>query len=392
MSTPTIEVKPELLRWAILRSGLPETELRKKFDKLDQWLAGDRSPTYRQLEHFAKKTMTPFGYMLLDSPPIEKLPVPDFRTIGDSPIDRMSPNLTDTLYSMQRRQSWMRDYVTEQRQDKLKFVGSASTATDFKSLAQRIRKELNLSADWAEHLSTWEETLKIFRAAIEKIGILVFSNSVVGANNHRPLDPEEFRGFVLSDEHVPLIFVNSADSKSARMFTLAHELAHVWLNQDGLFNLIRMMPSGDQTEKYCNRVAAEFLVPEYKLVERWPKAKRNRYPFRLIGKWFKVSPIVAARRALDLKLITRPEFFHFYQIDQANWQNLKTKQRKSPGGPHPDVVADSRLSRRFANALIASTNEGKTLYREAYTLIDMRGESFQRYSKHVAKRMKNERQ
>jgi Zn-dependent peptidase ImmA (M78 family) len=335
--------------------------------------------------------MTPFGFLFLDEPPEEELPIPDFRTVGDTPIDRPSPNLIDTIHTMQRRQAWMRDVLIEEGHDPFSYVGGGKGVRNFKTLAQRIRQALDLDVDWAERLATWEDALRTLRAAIERIGILVFSNSVVGLNNHRGLDPEEFRGFVLCDFYAPLIFVNSADSKSAQMFTLAHELAHVWLARDGLFNLVNMMPANDETEEFCNRVAAEFLVPGYMLTECWNDARATAQPFQTIARKFKVSPVVAARRALDLGLITKPEFFKFYEKDQSEWRRLKAEQRKKGGGDFYRTQ-DVRLGRRFANAVVRAAREGRISYRDAYRLTDLKGETFNRYADIVLKRMKDERQ
>jgi Zn-dependent peptidase ImmA (M78 family) len=389
---PTVTVKPELIRWAIERSGLPAEDLLKKFRNLDEWKTGEREPTFRQLENFAKTTMTPFGFFFLDEPPEERLPIPDFRTVGDTPIDRASPNLIETIHTMQRRQAWMRDMLIEEGHERLDFVGSGTRIPDFKSLAQRIRQHLNLDADWAGQLPTWEDALRALRNAIERIGILVFSNSVVGLNNHRSLDPEEFRGFVLCDSYAPVVFVNSGDSKSAQMFTLAHELAHVWLGTDALFNLVHMMPSNDETERFCNRVAAEFLIPGYKLSEHWDEAKATSQPFHTVARRFKVSPVVAARRALDLGLITKPEFFLFYEKDREDWQRLKAEHRKKKTGGDFYRTQDVRLGRRFASTVVRATREGRILYRDAYRLTDLKGETFNRYADLVLRRMKDERQ
>jgi Zn-dependent peptidase ImmA (M78 family) len=73
-------------------------------------------------------------------------------------------------------------------------------------------------------------------------------------NNTRKLDPEEFRGFVLSDRYAPLIFVNGADFKSAQMFTLAHELAHLWLGRDGVFDLQDLQPGNSDVERFCTQL------------------------------------------------------------------------------------------------------------------------------------------
>lgn len=345
----------------------------------------------RELEKFARATMTPFGTLFLDSPPTEKLPVPDFRTRNDRPLKTYSPNLLDTIHSIQQRQDWLREWLAEDGAPTLDFVGSATSADNFKSLAQRIRKRLDLDADWAESLVSWEEALQTLRKAMERIGIVVFSNSVVGLNNHRPLDPEEFRGFVLCDPLAPVVFLNDADTKSARIFTLAHELAHIWLGRDGVFNLEQMMPASEETEQYCNRVAAEFLVPAYKLTERWAKARLSGQPFQLLARWFKVSPLVAARRTLDLDLISKPKFFQFYEQDKERWLRNKAELRSRSSGGDFYATQGNRLGRRFSAAIVRAVREGRILYRDAFRLTGMKGDTFQSYADQVLQKAKDER-
>jgi Zn-dependent peptidase ImmA (M78 family) len=388
---PTVAVKPELIIWAIDRSGVPVNELLKKFPLLEEWKSGAKQPTFRQLEDFARRTMAPLGVLFLDKPPREELPIPDFRTRDDSPLERFSPNLLDTIQAMQLRQAWMREWFIEEGAVELDFVGSVEQSVNFKSLAQRIRQRLDLAPDWAESLPNWEIALQTLRKAIERIGIVVFSNSVVGTNNHRPLDPEEFRGFVLCDAYAPVIFVNDADTKSARIFTLAHELVHVWLGQDGVFNLEKMMPAKEEMERFCNRVAAEFLIPAYKLEERWSEVKDKAEPFRTIASWFKVSPVVAARRALDLKLITRPEFFRFYEQDRADWLKRKQEQKKNARGNFY-ATQNVRLGRRFSAAVVRAAREGRIAYQDAFRLTGMKGSTFQQYADLVLKRVRDERE
>lgn len=389
---PTVVVKPELLRWAIDRSGLSTDELLAKFPKLEEWKTGDRMPTFRQLEQFARTTMTPFGAFFLDAPPTEELPVPDFRTKNNHPLKRYSPNLLDTIQTMQQRQAWLREWLSEEGAKPLDYVGSANPTINFKSLAQHIRHRLDLDAAWAESLASWEDALQTLRKAIERIGIVVFSNGVVGLNSHRPLDPDEFRGFVLCDPLAPVVFINDADTKSARIFTLAHELVHVWLGQDGVFNLDKMMPAKEDTERYCNRVAAEFLMPAYKLTERWEEARSLKKPFHAIARWFKVSPVVAARRALDLNLITKHEFFGFYEQDREDWLRQKAEDRKKSSGGNFYATQNVRLGRRFSAAIVRAAREGRILYQDAFRLTGMKGETFHTYADLVLKRVRDERE
>src|SRR5699024_3384142 len=151
------------------------------------------------------------------------------------------------------------------------------------------------------------------REAIEAQGVMAIINGVVGNSTRRLLDVEEFRGFALVDELAPLIFVNGADAKSAQMFTLAHELAHIWLGKtgEGLSGFAALHPDGGEVETFCDRAAAEFLVPKTAMQAAWPEVKRDPAPFEALARRFKVSPVVAGRRAMDLRLVARDVFFAF---------------------------------------------------------------------------------
>lgn len=335
--------------------------------------------------------MTPLGYFFLDVPPEEKLPIPDYRTVSDRPVGRPSPNLLETIQVILRRQAWMRDQLIEQGQRELDYVGSIKQSQNVVSVAARIKARLGLTSDWSERQATWEDALRTLRATAERIGILVAANSVVGLNSHRPLDPDEFRGFVLCDPYAPLVFINSADSKSAQMFTLVHELAHIWLGRDALFNLVMTMPHRESSERFCNQVAAESLVPEHALPQRWKETRDREKPFHALARVYKVSPLVVARRALDLGLISRAEFFHFYRQDQADRQRRKTEEKKKAGGPNFYLVQDARLGKRFAYEVVRATREGRLLHRDAYQLTDLRGETFDRYADRLIQRVKDER-
>ena len=230
-----VVVKPTLWHWAKKRSGQSIQSLYKKFPKLRLWETGEAKPTLKQLEQFAKTVHTPVGYLFLDKPPVEKVPIPDFRKMPNVSQKNPSPNLLDTLYICQRRQDWYRDYMRSMREEPLDFIGSVRPlANNIVKTAKNIRKVLNFSIEERKNLTTWASALSLFIEQANSIGILVMVSGIVGSNSHRKLDPKEFRGFALSDSLVPLIFINGADTKAAQMFTVAHELAHLWINQTGI--------------------------------------------------------------------------------------------------------------------------------------------------------------
>lgn len=373
----TLNINHELIRWALDRSGRSADGLMHQFPKLSLWESGEAQPTIKQLEAFAKKTWTPLGYFFLSEPPQDELPIPDFRTVSDRPVGCASPNLIDTLHTMQRRQTWMRDYLIDQGSEALPFISSANIHESPIDVALRIRQKIGAGEGWASHHGTWSDALRHLREAIEEAGILVAINGVVGNDTHRKLDTEEFRGFVLMDKYAPLIFVNGSDAKSAQMFTLAHELAHLWIGESALFNLPNLEPADFAIEQFCNKVAAEFLVPEREFKDYWQDAIRDADPFQAIARHFKVSPIVAARRAQDLGFIHFSEFISFYRTYQ---EDERRKTARTTGGNFY-LTQNTRLGKRFVRAVALAAKEGRLLYRDAYRLTDLHGTTFDKYAK-----------
>jgi hypothetical protein len=228
------KVKPELLSWAIERSGRDSAALLKKWPKLGEWLQGVRVPTIRQLREFARYTYTPLGYLFLPDPPVEPVPIPDFRTFRNEAPPRPSADLLDTIYACQRRQVWYQEYSRRQGFDPLPFAGAVQPGADVESTARTITQELKFSMSERSKLNSRGGTRRYLIGAISDLGVLVVATSVVGANTRRALNPREFRGFTLFDKLAPLIFVNGKDTQGGQVFTLVHELAHVWAGDTGL--------------------------------------------------------------------------------------------------------------------------------------------------------------
>lgn len=378
----TISIKPEMIRWALKRADLDVHDLQKPFPKLSNWEQGLSAPTLQQLEKLARRVWIPLGYFFLPAPPEEKLPIPDFRSVRDTPVRNPSPNLLETVYTMQRRQAWLRDFVIEDGAEPLPFVGSVTLHDNPIEVANRMRTTFDITPDWARSEPTWTQALLDLRLNIEKAGIVTVWNGVVGNHTRRKLDVEEFRGFVLPDSYVPLVFINSADAKAAQMFTLVHELAHIWLGKGGVLNLQELEPADNDVERFCNKVAAEFLVPKNELEIAWLAVKHEPEPFQALARRFKVSPLVAARRALDLGYINQAAFFEFYR---AYMVDERRKMKAKPPGGNFYATCDLRLGRPFAEAIVRATKEGRLLYHEAYKLTGLQGTTFDKFAKKISR-------
>lgn len=371
-----VDVKPQLLRWARERSRLDSGMLAHRFPKLAQWENEQSRPTLKQLEEFARATHTPFGFLFLPEPPVEPSPIPDFRTIANRPVARPSPDLLDTIYLCQQRQEWYRDFAVSVGERPLPFAGYASRDSGIGATADEIRRILHFDLDERRQCPTSTDALRRLMEQIDAAGVLVMVNGVVGSNTHRKLDPDEFRGFALADDLAPVIFVNGSDSKSGQMFTLAHELAHIWLGQSALTDAEpSTVPEGAQsegkedhireTEDWCNRVAAELLVPltafrnSLRAREDLPNAL-NR-----LAREYKVSTLVVLRRMYDAGALTRDAMWRAYA---AELQRLREIERAGGGGDFYRTLG-VRTGQRFARALVASTVGGETLYRDALHLL-----------------------
>lgn len=368
-----IKINNDILIWAIERAGSNVDEIAEKFPSFIKWLAGEKKPTLKQLKDFAQRLHLPFGYLFLETPPEEKLPIPFFRTIRTDQ-NRVSLNVYDTILIIQQRQKWLSDYLRDNEYEKLYFVGKFKNENNVQAIIESIRKTLNLSENWASALPNWEKAKEHLTQKIEDAGIIVTFSSIVGNNTHRSITVEECRGFVLVDEYAPFMFINSADSKSAQIFTLAHELAHIWIGQSAGFDFRQLQPANNPTEILCDKIAAEFLVPE-KLLTNTLQDERN---IESIARKFKVSQLVIARKLLDIGKISRSEFFEFYN-DYIN-RDIQRKEAKEDGGDFYNTQR-KRLSTRFLSFVNQAVLENKLLIRDAYLLTSMKGITYHKFMK-----------
>ncbi|MFO7863771.1 MAG: ImmA/IrrE family metallo-endopeptidase [Salinivirgaceae bacterium] len=366
-----VNINVDILTWAITRAGYQLHEFTEKVPKVREWIEGKKKPTVKQLEKFSKKVHLPFGYLFLQEPPVEELPIPFFRSAGNY-TDKVSVNVYDTILLVQQRQDWLRDYLFDNGFEELSFVGAFNQRNTVEEVVDHMRDILGLKEDWASEFRTWEEALSHLVEVIEDVGIITVFNGVVGNNTSRPISVEDCRGFVLVDKIAPFMFVNNGDGKSAQMFTIMHELAHIWTGQSAGFDFRKIQPANDPSEIFCDKIAAEFLVPQNAFNRFW----YSNPDIKKASRFFKVSEIVIARRALDTRKITKKEFFEFYE----NYKNREfyKKSIKTSGGDFY-ATAKKRLSITFASHVNRAVKSGELLYRDAYKLTSMKGDTFNNF-------------
>ncbi|MDP3063555.1 MAG: XRE family transcriptional regulator [Chloroflexota bacterium] len=373
----------ELITWALRRSGITEAQAAKRVQvpqpRFSDWQRrGGARPTFHQAEMLARVLHIPFGFLFLSNPPKLQVPLPDLRTIRGTSPDEFSPEFYDVINDALRKQEWYRSYLEAEGAKPLPFVGRFSPGSPVRVVAAEINDTLAISREIRRNANSWEEFLRDFILKAEQIGVLVLKNSVVGNNTSRPLNVEEFRGFVISDDIAPLIFLNGADAKSAQIFTLAHELAHLWIGQSGISNPDYRKRASEQKhpiERICDSVAAEALVLEQDFLSGWDSGLSLETNIVQLARHFKVSRIVILRRAYELDRISDEEYQGYY--DTLPWGGRTSGQG---GGGDFYLNLQVRNSRTFAQTVVEAVLRGRTSDRTAARLLNVQVPVFHQFT------------
>ena len=369
-------VTPDLLVWARERRGMELSDLasrlRIKTQVLAAWETGERMPTFRQAQRLSRALYVPFGYLYLREPPIEELPIADFRAIPGRVPSKPTPNLLDLLRDIVGKQQWFQEYKKSVGTEELPFIGHFTTADSEEAVAADIREVIDIDGA-RQQVSNWEEFMRVLTLNAERSGIMVMRSGVVGNNPHRPLDVQEFRGFSISDHISPLIFINGRDFKGAQLFTLAHEMAHIWTGEGGVSNPdygLQFKQEDNAVELFCNRVAAETLVPSEDFKSQWSLDNASLDDsLRRLSSYYKVSSMVILRQALDNGLVTDFEYRESYSqmVKQAD----QTTQATEPGGNFYHTLI-ARNGTAFTEAVIFSASDGTLMSSEAADMLGVK--------------------
>lgn len=364
MANAYAHINPAMLSWARGRASLAveeaATAVGVKPETYQNWESGDAQPTFRQAQLVASALHAPFGYLFLSEAPEDEPTLPDLRTIGGVPVPSPSINLKETIKNAMQRQEWFVEFLQEQGAQPLPFVGRFNTQSSVVEVANDIRNVLGVAVEQGN--ASWEAYQRELIDASERAGVLVMRSGIVGNNTHRKLDVGEFRGFAISHPLAPIVFINSADAPSARLFTLLHELAHIWLGSSGISNAA---PNNTRREEiFCNAVAGEFLAPSAIFAQLWPIGSPElNVRVAELARRFHVSRLVIIRRALDMGFVDRATYSDFYLAELAAFRNAEG------GGGNFYRNAGAKNSARFAKAVIAEAFSGRLLLREAGRLL-----------------------
>ena len=325
------------------------------------------APRQRQATKLADKLYVPLGYLWLSAPPALEVPIPDLRTVSDVMAHPPSADFVDVLHDARRKQHWYREYLQSEGAQPPPFVGRFPLKVDpgVNDVADDMRAAIGID-DARQEAKTHPQFLSSLAENAGKVGILVLQNGKVGSNTRRKLNVDEFRGFALIDDLAPLVFINSADNLAARIFTLAHELAHIWIGESGISNpttIGMFMREDSHLNQFCNQVATELLMPAVSFMNEWQEDKTVEENITAMTRLYHVSRNAILIRAYEYELL--PEKTYYLQPDRL--RQRESREPKGGGNFWNNFLASN--SRALVHAVLTSAAEGRVSERDAATLL-----------------------
>jgi len=378
MSSVSIKVNPTILNW-LMQEAQQGNVGSSIIDLIKEWISGEKEPTFSQIEKVSKKINIPFGYFFLEKPPLEKCKIVDFRTVDSISIHNPSRDLIDTVDLMSGIQEWMAEYNKENGASGYNFVGSIKTTDSVIPAAKTIREDLNLRLNWFEDFRNAREAFNSLRNTIADIGVIVMMNGIVGNNTHRTLNVSEFRAFALTDPYAPLIFINSRDADNGKLFSLLHELVHVWIGKDNFYNdVYGVSQKVSKEEQFCNAVAAEILVPDSIFIDEWSnQTGSNESIIYELEKKFICSRFTLLIKAFNTRRIEKAEFNRLLNLFKGQFETMQNqKQSEISGGGDFYRTLATKWDRKVIQAMYSGVQSGRNQYRDVYRLTNTTGKTF----------------
>lgn len=384
-------INPKIITWALKRRNLAPEQIASgaiTAEKIRAWESGEPI-TESQAENLAKKLQIPYLELFLSStPPEEDVPIPDLRTRSGTPVSKPSHEFIAVINDALIRQDWFREQAQSNGRQKLSFVGKFGITDSVVDVATNMRSVLRINDDFRSTCKSWEQFLRRLITQVEAAGILVMRSGVMGHSTRHSLNAEEFQGFAVSDSYAPVVFINDSDARAAQIFTLAHELAHIWIGETGISNARlagRSMAELGKIERFCNQVAAEFLVPERSFKVAWQSDRTVRQNLQRLSRFFWVSSLVSLRRAYDLRKIDFDEFKQAVDEEYARYRAIDERRKKKEAEKEKKQQGDfwstfkMRNSILLSNTVAASVRSSKTTYSEASTLLGVSISTVERF-------------
>ncbi len=376
-------ITPKVFKWARESAKMTEDIAAKKVavsvDKFKEWENGDSQPTIRQAQTLAKAYHRPFALFFLPDIPSDFQPLQDFRKKGSKELSTSSIFI---IREIQQKQAWISEVNEENNENPLPFVGRFSQHNNPSEIAKDILKTLGIQP---LNYKTNNPILEWIEKA-ESNSIFISRTSFI--HPKLKLDSNELQGFAIADKFAPFIFINSDDWNAPQLFTLVHELAHIWINETGISNdiepILREKNKYNPVELFCNEIAANALIPEEYIThvnkENFATAKRV---FNM-AKEFGVSSFALIVRAFNLNQISYNEYnklkvqadIEFKEFLLREQEKKELQKRKTKDSPIYYPLIINRNGRLFTQTVLDAYRGGDIAPTFASNLLNVKVNNF----------------
>ena len=341
-----ISVNPAILTWARKSANLSCEDVAQKMKKpaetIQSWESGQMSPTYVQLEKLAYQIYKrPIAVFFFPQPPKEESQFKSFRTLPERERHKLPPNILHLLRKAQAMQINLEELCASRNPAQRKIWEEVAPGQSLNQSATRVRNVLGVSLEEQVSWKNVDSALKHWRAVLEGKGVFVFKEA---------FGQPEISGFCLYDDEFPVIYLNNAMPKTRQIFTLFHELAHLLFGTGGIDKVeddyLGLLSGVDlQIERFCNRFAAAFLVPDSDFDRRIDGYKFDEYSIYELAKRYSVSREVVLRKLRDRHLINSET----YRTYVSKWADELGSRKKNSGGGNYYSTRASYLGKQYLN-------------------------------------------
>ena len=376
-------ITKKVFKWARESAKMTEhvaaSKISVSVDKLKEWESGESYPTIRQAQTLAQAYKRPFALFFLPDIPNDFQPLQDFRKKNSKELSTSSIFI---IREIQQKQAWISEVYEEDKEDRVPFVGQFSIDDSPIEVANHILNTLDINPlhyQGKKPLSEWIDKA-------ESKGIFISRTSFI--HSRLKLDTNELQGFAIADDYAPFIFINSGDWDASQLFTLVHELAHIWIKQTGISNDIEptINKSKDdyhRVELFCNEVAAHALIPEKYITDIENKTFDTSDEVFKVAKTIGVSSFSLLVRALNLNVITMETYKRLkskaeqaYKDFLSKEEEKKKKAQQKEGGPNYFLLQLNRNSRLFTQTVFDAFRVGYIAPTQASSLLNVKINKF----------------
>ncbi len=375
-------ITPKVLKWARESARMSietaATKVSVEIDRLKEWEEGTTQPTIHQAETLAKAYRRPFALFFLPEIPRDFHPLQDFRKKEAKELSTASIFI---IREIQQKQAWISDLFQENKEQPLSFVGKYNIQSNPVEVANDILETLKVTPS---HYST-ENPIKEWINKSEMNGIFISRTSFI--HSRLLLDSEELQGFSIADKYAPFIFVNSEDWNAPQLFTLVHELAHIWIAESGVSNDIEpeLNKKGNlhPVELFCNEVAANALMPLEGMKELDSNVFNSSSNVFKASKLFGVSSFAFLVRSFNLQYISLDKYRRLKSEAESDFKAFllheevkKARQKEQKGGPNPYLLRLNKNSRLFTQIVLDAFRGGNIQPTMASNLLNTQVNNF----------------